>query len=86
MMVVGVRAVGPAIGVGPEAELEIEAARGRLVADEAEHLEVAVALGVGERHGAHVVAGNANQERIGEIEIVARYIAGGSRSRGRGRG
>ena len=67
--VVGVRAVDPLVAVHPEAELEIDAAGHGLLADELQHFQVAVALGVGELRDAHVVAGDVEQERIGEEKI-----------------
>jgi hypothetical protein len=50
-------------------ELEVQAARRGLVADEAEGLEVPGALRVGEPDGANVVAGHGDEEGIGEIEV-----------------
>src|ERR1019366_7390920 len=68
--VVGVRALGPLIRVSPEAQLEMEAAPRGFVADEAEHLQIAVALGVGERVGANVVARHGEKKGIGEMEVA----------------
>ncbi len=67
--VVGVRAVLPLVAVHPEAQLELEAVGGGLLADEAQGFQIAVALGVRQVHGAHVVAGHRKEERVGEEEI-----------------
>ena len=45
---VGFRAVDPPVGMRPQSELEIEPARRRLVADETQHRQVVIALGVGQ--------------------------------------
>jgi hypothetical protein len=74
-VVLGVRAVRPFVGVRPEADLELQPAQGRLFADEAEHFQVPVALGVIERHGAHLVARNVEQIRIGEMQVIAHDVA-----------
>ena len=77
-MVVGVRAVGPLIGVGPDAELELEAAAGGLGGDELQSFEVALAL-PGLEGGLDVdlfVAGNLDEVGVGEVEIVAGDAAG----------
>ncbi len=59
----------PFVAVHPQPELELQAARRRLARDEPQHLEVAVALGVGELRHAHVVAGHREQEWIAEDEV-----------------
>ena len=53
----------------PKAELELHAASYGLLGDELQHLEIRVALAVGQLGNAHVVAGNGHQERISEEEI-----------------
>jgi hypothetical protein len=60
--------------VHPDAQLELQAARRGLVADEPQHLEIAIALGIGQTLGAHVVTGNRKEERVGEQEIGVRHI------------
>jgi hypothetical protein len=55
--------------VGPEAQLEFEAARGGLFADESQHFEIAVAFGIRQAHGPDIVTRDGNQERVGEKEI-----------------
>ena len=53
----------------PDAELELHAASHGLLADEAQHLEVAVALRIGQLRDADLVSRNVEQERIGEQEV-----------------
>ena len=67
--VVDVGAVGPLVGVRPEAKLEVQAAAGGLVADEAQHLQVAVALGIGQFGSADVVARHRDEEGVGKVKI-----------------
>ena len=67
--VVRMRAVLPLVAVHPEAQLELEAVGGGLLADEAQRFEIAVALGVRQVRGADVVAGHGEEERVGEEEI-----------------
>src|SRR5690348_11571271 len=43
-MVVGMRAVGPLVGVSPQTELELETASRGFFPDEAQHFEIALAL------------------------------------------
>ena len=73
--VLGVRAVDPLVGVGPQTELEVEAAGHRLLRDEAERREVALALLVGELRHAHVVPGDRYEERVREVQVRVRYVA-----------
>ncbi len=73
--VVGMRAIDPLVAVHPEAELELHAASHRLLADEAEHLEVAIALGIGQLRYPHTVAGNIEQERVGKEKVGVRDAA-----------
>ncbi len=74
---VGFRAVGPLVGVGPKPQLELQAAPRRFVADEAQHLQVPVPLGVGQVGRPHVVARDGEQERVGEVEVgVAQPVRG----------
>ena len=65
-VVIGVGRIDPFIGVRPKPELEIESALDRLLAYEAQHFEITVALGVGQVGGANFVTGNFEQEWIGE--------------------
>src|SRR5206468_5984131 len=67
--VVDVGAVRPLEGVGPQAKLEMQAAPRGFFADEAERLQVAVALRLVDPDGADAVAGNGDEERIGKVEI-----------------
>ena len=64
--VVGVGAIDPFVAVHPDAELEFDAAGHGLLADEFEHLQVAVAFGIGELGHAYAVAGDIEEERVGE--------------------
>ena len=59
----------------PDAELELDAAGHGLLADELQHLQVAVALGIGELGDAHVVAGDIEEERVGEQKIGVGHVA-----------
>src|SRR5690348_938570 len=73
--VVGVRAVGPLIRVRPQPELKIEPSlRGR-VRSEAQHLKIAVAFGVRQSYGAHIISGNRHQEWIGEVKVCVGDVA-----------
>ncbi len=72
--VAGARAVLPLIAMHPDAELEIEPRRHGLLANEAQHREIGVALGIGKVRRAHVVTGHGEQERIEEQEIGIRDI------------
>jgi hypothetical protein len=77
-VVVGVRAVGPLVGVGPDAELEVQAAARGFGGDELEGFEVALAL-AGLERGLDVdllVAGDLDQVGVGEVEVVAGDAAG----------
>ena len=67
--VVGPRHVVEVVALGPERELEIEAAQLRLAADELQHLEVGVALLGRQFLGADVVTVEVEQEGIGEVEV-----------------
>ncbi len=68
--VVRLRARDPLVAVHPDAQLELHAARRGLFADEAQHLQVAIAFGVGQLRHAHVVPGHGEQERIREQEVA----------------
>ena len=67
--VVRMRAVLPLVAVHPEAQLELEAMGGGLLADEAQRFQIAVALGVRQVGRAHVVAGHGEQEGVGKQEV-----------------
>jgi hypothetical protein len=60
--------------VVPQAELEVDAAAGRLVAGEPQRREVGVALRRGQALDADVPAGHVEQERVGEAEVVVPHI------------
>ncbi len=77
-VVVGVRAVGPLVGVGPDAELEVHAAARGFGGDELEGFEVALAF-AGLERGFDVdllVAGDFDEVRVREVEVVAGDAAG----------
>ena len=77
-VVVGVGTVGPLIGVGPDAELEVHAAPRGLGGDELQGFKIALAF-AGLERGLNVdllVAGNFDQVGIGEVEVVAGNAAG----------
>ncbi len=73
--VVRLRAIEPLVAVHPDAELELQSARDRFLADEAQHLQVVGALRVGELRHAHVESGHGEQEGIGEQEIGVGDVA-----------
>src|SRR5690348_1678874 len=75
-VVIGARAVSPLVRVRPQAELELQAATRGLFADEAQHFEIAVALGVVKRHRADLVTRNVQQIWVGEVQIVSGDTAG----------
>src|SRR6185437_2579879 len=56
--VIRIRARVPTVAMRPNAQLEIHAARDRLLADEAEHLQVAIAFGVRQLRHAHAIPGH----------------------------
>ncbi len=64
--VVGARAICPSIAVSPDSQLEVDAVRNCLAADESQHLQVSVTLGIRQIHGPHGVAGHGKQERVGK--------------------
>ena len=77
-MVVGVWAVGPFVGVGPEAELELHAAAGGFGGDELQRLKVVLTFARLER-GFYVdllIAGDFDEVGVGEVEVVAGDAAG----------
>src|SRR5581483_5261962 len=53
--VVGIGTVDPTVAMHPDAELEIDAPRDRLLADEAQHLQIAFAFRVRQLRHAHVI-------------------------------
>ena len=77
-VVVGVRAVGPLVGVGPDAELEVHAAASGFGGDKLEGFEVALALaGLESRFDVDLlVAGDLDEVGVGEVEVVAGDAAG----------
>src|SRR5579871_5659596 len=74
-VMLGPRALGPLVGVRPKAKLEVESARRSLFADESEHLEIPVALGIIERHSANLIAGDVDQKRVGKVHVIAHHVA-----------
>ena len=70
---VGIGAVGPGIGMGPDAELEIDAAPRRLLGDEAQGIPVLFPLAHRQqRLDPHlIIAGHGDQIGIGKMQIVA---------------
>ena len=72
--------IGPLVGVGPDAELELQAAAGGFGGDELESFKVALAL-AGLEGGFDVdlfVAGDLDEVGVGEVEVVAGDAAGKS--------
>ncbi len=67
--VVGIRAVDPFVTVHPESQLELQAARYGLLADEFQHLEIAIAFRLWQLRRPYLVARNGKQERVGEEEV-----------------
>src|ERR1039457_6136511 len=67
--VVRMRAVLPLVAVHPEAQLELEAVGGGLLADEAQRFEIAVALLVRQVRGADIVARHGEKEGVGEEKV-----------------
>ena len=68
--VLRLRAVGERVSVHPDSELERQPASDGLLADPAQRVEIAIALGVRQVRDAHVVVGNADQEWIKEQEVA----------------
>ena len=66
----GLRTVRQLITMHPDAKLEGQAASDGLLADEAQHREVALALAVGEVGHAYRISGNVDQEGIQEQEVA----------------
>ena len=76
--VIGVGRIGPLIGVGPDAELELKATTGSLGGDELERFEIALAL-AGLECGLDVhlfVPRDLDEIRVREVEVVAGDAAG----------
>ena len=67
--VVGVGRVGPLITVGPDAKLKVDAMSDSLLTDEAQHLEIAIALSIGQIHGTYFVAGHVEEKWIDEEQV-----------------
>ena len=67
--VVRMRAVLPFVAMHPNPQLEFQAVGDGLLANEAQHFEVAVALGLWQIRRADVVAGDGEEERVGEEEV-----------------
>ena len=63
------RAVDPLVRVRPQAELDVQADRVRLLRQEPERRQVAFALLVGELRDADVVPGDGQQEGVGEVQV-----------------
>ena len=66
---VGVGGIVEVVSMGPDAYLEVHAAQGRFLANEAERIQISGALGVRNTRNPYVVAGNLDEKRIGEVEI-----------------
>src|SRR3954447_6288737 len=69
---IGVRAVGPLVGVRPKTDLALQSVCLRFSRDELERLEILISLGIGQRHGAYFVAGDLEQIRVRKVEIISR--------------
>src|ERR1022692_1580912 len=67
--VVRMRAVLPLVAMHPDAQLELEAVGGGLLADEAQRFEIAVALLVRQVRGADIVARHGEKEGVGEEKV-----------------
>ena len=77
-VVAGVWAIGPLVGVRPDAELEVHAAARGFGGDELESFEVTLTF-AGLQRGLDVdllVAGDLNEIGVGEVEVVASDAAG----------
>src|SRR5690348_8754720 len=72
--VVGPRSIGPLIAMRPDTELKINSAGHRLARDELQHLQVPIALCIGQVDSAHVISRNLQQERIGEQKVRIGYM------------
>ena len=68
--------VVPMISVAPDAQLKIDAAAGRFVADEFQHRQVFIALFIRQIHRANFVARHLQEKRIGEIKIRIANVGG----------
>ncbi len=77
-VVVGVGTVGPLVGVGPDAELEVEAAASGFGGDVLEGFEIALALAGLERwvYTDGFVVGDVDEIGVGEVKVVAGNSAG----------
>jgi hypothetical protein len=74
--------IRPFVGMRPERQIELNPASCGLLADEAQRLQVALALGIGETGGSHIVSRDAQQKRIRQVEVrignVARTVVADS--------
>jgi hypothetical protein len=72
-VVVHLRAV-ELVAVGPQPDLEVQAAPHGLPADELQRFEIALALRRGQFAHPHLMARNGKQERIGEVQINVAHL------------
>src|ERR1700759_891710 len=70
-VMIGLRAIRPFVSMRPNAQLEIQSARGSLPGDELQHIHVLFALARLQRLHAHLVPGDIDQVRIRKMEVVA---------------
>src|SRR6185369_629878 len=68
--IIWIGAVQPFVTVHPETEIELEAARNGLFADELQHFQIPVALGIGQLRNAHFITRHGEEEGICEEEIA----------------
>src|SRR5437899_6343631 len=67
-------AVGPFICMRPKAEMKLETALYSFLADELQHLEIFIALGIRQRNRADIIPWHCEQKRIGEMKIGIRDV------------
>src|SRR2546422_8889061 len=67
--VISIRTVDPFVTVHPETQLELQAARYGLLADEFQHFEIAVAFRIRQLRCSHFVRRHEKQEGIREQKI-----------------
>ena len=56
--VIGMRTLGPLVGVVPKAELKVQAARCGLATNKTQHFEVSIAFVIGQRYRPGTIARN----------------------------
>ena len=74
-VVMRARAVGPLVGMRPDAELELQPAPRGLLSDEVQRFQIALPLPILQRHRADVITGHIEKVWIGEVQVISHHVA-----------